>query len=162
MPVAYVPLGRDATVDYGSLDLVVRNDFPTPVAISSEFKPGSLTFRVLGKMDPGRTVKIIQVGGRSWDQHVEIVHDPHLKPGAKAVVERGSRGHSIRTYRLIYENGVLARKEPLGYSYYGDENRIIAFGPQAPSTAVPPGIPGGNLPAPRSGNAVVNASLGHR
>lgn len=155
MPVAYVPLGRDATVDYGALDLVVRNDYSQPIAISSEVTPGSLTFRVLGKKDPARAVKIIQVGGKSWDTGVEIVRDPKLRPGQKVVVERGTRGHSIRSYRLIYENGVLVKKQQLGFSFYGGGDRIIAVGPSAPKpqgiAPQPPMISGTQARAPVRG-----------
>jgi vancomycin resistance protein YoaR len=151
MPVAYVPLGRDATVDFGSLDLVVANDYPTPIAINSEYVPGTLTFRVLGKKVPGETVKIIQVGGKSWDRTVQVIHDPKLKPGATVLVDKGSRGHSIRTYRLVFRNGVLTKKEQLGFSYYGGGDKIIAVGPTPPPvTTLPvmPAISGTKISAP--------------
>ena len=140
MPVAYVPLGRDATVDWGSLDLVIENNYPTPIAISSEFQPGTLTFRILGKKVPGQWVKIVQVGGKSWDNGVQVTHDRSLKPGEKVVVDKGSRGHSIRTYRLVYQNDTLVAKQPLGFSYYGGGDKIIAVGPSAAPTA-PAGSP---------------------
>jgi len=138
MPVAYVPLGRDATVDYGNLDLVIQNDKPYPIAISSYFEPGLLTFRVLGKKEPGVTVKLEQVGGKSWDTGVEIVHDPKLPVGDREVIEKGSRGHSITTYRLVYKNGVLQERQLLNHSYYGGGEKIIAVGPTAPTTPIIP------------------------
>jgi vancomycin resistance protein YoaR len=33
MPVPYVPVGRDATVDYDRVDFKFRNNFDTPIAI---------------------------------------------------------------------------------------------------------------------------------
>jgi len=151
MPVAYVPLGRDATVDYGNLDLVFQNDKPYPIAISSYFEPGLLTFRVLGKKDPAITVKLEEVGGKSWDTGVEIVHDPKLPVGDREVIEKGSRGHSITTYRLVYRNGVLQEKQLLNHSYYGGGERIIAVGPTVPPIAVIP-----KATAPLSNTAVVH------
>ena len=136
MPVAYVPLGRDATVDWGSLDLVIENNYSTPIAISSEFQPGTLTFRILGKKVPGQWVKILQVGGKSWSNGVQVTHDSKLPPGAKVVVDKGSAGHSIRTYRLVYQNDTLVSKQPLGFSYYGGGDKIIAVGPTAAPTPV--------------------------
>ena len=157
LPVAYVPLGRDATVDFGNLDLVVENNYPTPIAISSEFQNGSLTFRVLGTPVPGETVKIVQEGGKSWDRSVKVTHDPKLKPGATVVVDKGSKGHSIRTFRLVYKDGVLVKKQSLGLSYYGGGDKIIAVGPTplgVPTVPTVPVIQGtkASTPLPRSGS----------
>jgi len=154
MPVAYVPLGRDATVDWGNLDLVIENDFATPIAISSAVTPGQLTFRVLGKKDPSISVKLEAVGGKSWEVGTQTIVDPKLKPGEKEVVEKGSRGHSITTYKLIYKNGVLLKKELLNHSYYGGGERIVAVGPGVPTA---PGI--GAIPV---NPPVVRTTIGHR
>lgn len=157
MPVAYVPLGRDATVDYGSLDLVIENSYSTPIAVTSEYKPGVLTFRILGKKEPGESIKVIQEGAKSWDRQVQVIHDPKLKPGSKVVIDRGSRGHSIRSYRLVYKNGVLIKREPLGFSYYGGGDKIVAVGPTVaamPPIQPAPAIQGTKIsaPLPRAGN----------
>ncbi|MDR3687862.1 MAG: VanW family protein [Fimbriimonas sp.] len=150
MPVAYVPIGRDATVDYGNLDLVVQNDKPYAIAISSYFEPGLLTFRVLGKKDPSISVKLEQVGAKSWDTGVQIVQDPKLPAGSKEVVEKGSRGHSVTTYRLVYKNGVLQDRQLLNHSYYEGGEKIVAVGP---SMAVPV--------LPKAGTRVLPTSVGH-
>jgi vancomycin resistance protein YoaR len=130
MPVAYVPLGRDATVDYGNLDLAIQNNYATPIAVTSEFHSGSLTFRILGTKDPSLSVKIVTRSGKNDTRTLVIknVPDPTLAIGHKKIVERGSRQRSILTYRLIYRNGVLEKTEPLGRSFYGGEDRIVAVG----------------------------------
>ena len=136
MPVAYVPLGRDATVDYGNLDLVIQNNYPNPIAVSSAFASGTLTFRILGKKDPTLNIKLEQENGKSWNVGTKIVQDPKLPMGAREVVEKGSWGHSLTTYRLIFKNGVLAEKQLLNRSYYGGGEKIIAVGPSAPPVGV--------------------------
>lgn len=138
MPVAYVPIGRDATVDYGSIDLVIENSYPTPIAVVSDFKPGTLTFRILGKKDPSLSVKLIGVGHRSWDRGIKTTVDNHLKPGRKIVTDKGSQGHFVRTYRLVYKNGVLVKKESLGASVYQGGVRLVSVGPGLkPPASVP-------------------------
>ncbi len=129
IPVAYVPLGRDATVDYGSLDLVVENNSKAPIGVTNVYQPGSLTFRILGKKDPGLEVKVVQEGESSWDIPEKTVVDRALPPGARRITEKGSRGHAIRTYRLVYRDGKLVEKQPLGRSNYGGGPRIVAVGP---------------------------------
>lgn len=136
MPVAYLPVGRDATVDYGALDLVIENTYQTPVAISSVYKNGALTFMVLGKKDPGLSVKIVTEGHKSWDRGVKVSQDKSLKPGRFRVTDKGSSGHSIFTYRLVYKDGKLVKREPLGRSFYPGAPRLIASnGPYPPSKA---------------------------
>ena len=132
LPVAYVPLGRDATVDYGSLDLVLENNTKGPIAVVNTYQPGRLTFRVLGKKDPALKIKVVQEGERSWDMPVRTLVDRGLPPGARRIVEPGSRGHAVRTYRLVYRNGKLAERQSLGSSTYGGGTRVVAVGPAAP------------------------------
>jgi hypothetical protein len=92
LPVPYVPQGRDATVDYGNIDLVIENSMKTPIALMSEYVPGRLTFRILGEKDPAQSIKIIQT------------------PAKKG----------INTFRLVYRDGELLKRESLGRSvYYG-------------------------------------------
>ena len=132
LPVAYVPLGRDATVDYGSKDLVVENSYSTPIVVLSSFSQGTLTFRVLGKRDPDLSVKIERTGESSFARPVEYITDPKLPPGKTRVIESGSTGHSVSTYRLVYKAGKLVAREPLGRSFYQAGKRIVARGPIAP------------------------------
>ena len=147
LPVAYVPLGRDATVDYGSKDLVVENSYSTPIVVISAFTEGTLTFRVLGKRDPDMEIKIERTGESSFGGGIEYITDRSLKPGTTRTIEHGSTGHSVSTYRLVYKAGKLVSREPLGRSYYQAAKRIVARGPAA-SKAVIQTLPAGAPPAP--------------
>lgn len=157
MPVPYVPVGRDATVDYGNLDLVIENNNDAPIAIDSEYHPGRLIFRVLGTKQPGLSVKVAQGPRKSFPSREKRVLDPNLPVGATKVIERGSSGHSLFTYRYVYQNGQLVQKETLGRSYYGGGIRIVAVGtrpvapkPAVPPTNVPPAMPPAGGAAPSS------------
>jgi vancomycin resistance protein YoaR len=48
MPVHYVPVGRDATVDYGSLDLKFRNNRKGPVIIKMYVGGGQVMAEIWG------------------------------------------------------------------------------------------------------------------
>jgi len=128
MPVPYVPLGQDATVDYGALDLEIENNTAGPIAICSEYHPGKLTFRVLGKKDPGLTVKIESAGKQRWNPGTQLVSDPTLAPGQKKVLDKGASGESVKTYRVVYRDGKEVRRESLGMSYYKGGQKVIAVG----------------------------------
>ncbi len=145
MPVPYVPLGRDATVDYGSADLMFENNTDKPIAVSSSVSGGQVTFRILGKKDSETTIKLVSGPSSSWDVGVKQQPDPSLPAGRTKVIEKGSRGHRIATYRVVYQNGQEIKREPLGQSVYRGGKRIILVGtaiapsPQpSPLDEVPP------------------------
>ncbi|MFI5386231.1 MAG: VanW family protein, partial [Fimbriimonadales bacterium] len=158
IPSVYVPIGRDATVDWGSLDLVIANPTDKPVAVSSSYQNGKITFRVLGQKDPSIKVKIVTDNQRAWDRGSVMIVDKSLKPGTRRVIEKGSRGHAIDTYRIVYKDGVEIKREHLNHSDYAGMVRQIAYNPAAPAPVVPkpgspagPGVPPGTSTQPPPG-----------
>jgi vancomycin resistance protein YoaR len=163
IPSAYVAVGRDATVDYGTLDFVIENNQPSPIAVVSTFETGKLTFRILGKKIPGKSVKITTSGHSAWGNGVKTVVNRSLPAGTRRVIERGSAGHAITTFRIVYENGVEVRRDALGRSIYRGSARIIevgggasrkpaakpvAGGAVAPATTTPPPVQDPPIPPP--------------
>lgn len=136
MPVPYLPVGRDAAVDYNSLDLRFRNSLSSPIAISSTYRPGRLTFRILGEPDPGLAVRIVTSDHRTWSRGVTYVHDGTLPPGKQRVVEKGSNGHAVNTYRVVLRNGQELKRELVNRSRYGGGVKIIAKNMKATEPAV--------------------------
>lgn len=47
-PVSYIPLGLDATVNWGTTDLKIRNDYDLPVKIRAEVSDGYVKVRIMG------------------------------------------------------------------------------------------------------------------
>lgn len=138
MPVPYVPVGRDATVDYGNLDLVIENTYEAPIAILAQYEPGRLTFRLLGQKQKGLSVKVYQGPAKSLPVRERRVSDPTLPKGKEKVMEKGSNGWTLLTYRNIFEHGILKKKETLGRSYYAGGIRIIAVGTKEDGMSSPP------------------------
>jgi vancomycin resistance protein YoaR len=133
MPVAYVPVGRDAAVDYNSIDLVIENNFDQPIAVCSTYVAGKLTFRILGQKQVGKSIKLVSRNHSSWDRGLKTISDPSLPAGSRRVVHKGGRGHSIEMFREVYQNGQLVRKDSLGRSYYMGGVRVVAVGSRAAS-----------------------------
>lgn len=150
MPVPYVPLGRDATVDYGTVDLKFENTTGSPIAISAEVTSGQITFRILGKKDPSLEIEIFTTDHSSWGNSVKYVDDPSLPPGKTKVIEKGSTGHSCRTWRLVKREGKVVSRENLGPSLYRANPKIVARGPAEGGTDQPQ-EPGAGSPTPGEG-----------
>lgn len=142
LPVPYVPVGRDATVNWGAQDLVIENDTEAPILLVSEYSPGTLTFRIIGKKVEGQEVKVISSGVKYLGSRKGTIRefDPSLKPGATRVKDSGSAARSVQTYRVVYLNGQKVKTEPLGTSYYPGGPTVIAYGPKPQSIAPSPSI----------------------
>ncbi len=144
LPVAYVKLGRDATVDYGQIDLVLENNYPTPIAVTSEFEQGQLSFRIFGKPKPDLKIVIERSPLTVTPAPIQFVDNPRLAPGQTRVTDYGKPSMMIKTWRLVYQDGKLIQKEFLGTSRYKSMPRIIERGPAvgSPQIGAAPGQTG--------------------
>lgn len=126
VPVVYVPLGQDATVSYGRIDMRFRNPFDHPVAISTSIGRGRLTVRILGREEPGQEVRVESVVHERWPHPTEYVHDGTLNPGRRKVLQEGGSGAKVTTFRSVYRNGERVTRERLGLSVYRGGPKVIA------------------------------------
>lgn len=136
MPVPYVPVGRDATVDYGNIDLVLKNTMPDPIVLAADYQPGKLTFRVLGTKRDDFKVRIVANGTSYRGGRERRVVDRSLPPGVTRVVERGSSVIITSTVRVVERNGVV-RRDPVEPSHYSGGIRIVAYNPSRPRPKAP-------------------------
>ncbi|MGQ9520326.1 MAG: VanW family protein [Candidatus Fervidibacter sp.] len=108
-PVGYLPIGLDATVDFGSLDLKLRNPFSTPLYIRTFVKGGKLTVLVLGKRQPNKSYRIVRVVKRENFSRSSGALKPEDKEGM---------GYRVTVFRLLVENGVTLRRELISADTY--------------------------------------------
>ncbi|MEO7453155.1 MAG: VanW family protein [Fimbriimonadales bacterium] len=144
MPVPYVPVGRDATVDYDKIDFKFRNNYDTPIAISSEVAGGNITFYVLGSQKMDFKVRMETSGHSSWGNSIKYVTDNSLSAGRTKVIEKGSMGRKCTTWKIVEKDGVEVSREKMFDSIYRASPRIVARGSRAaskPKPEVPADIP---------------------
>ena len=148
MPVPYVPVGRDATVDYDKIDFKFRNNYDTPIAISSEIVGGKMTFYVLGSEKLDVEVKMITTDHSSWGNKTQYVSDGSLPAGRTKVIEKGSIGRKCTTWKIVEKDGVEISREKMFDSIYRASPRIVARGTRsapkksaAPTESAPPASP---------------------
>ncbi|MCS7252618.1 MAG: VanW family protein [Armatimonadota bacterium] len=128
-PVGYLPAGMDATVDYGRLDLKLRNPYPYAVYIKAHSNSGRLTVLILGKQGKLRyevrseLIKVIP-------PPVVVRLDSSLPVGAKRVEKRGRHGYVTATWRLVYRDGRVVQRELICRDTYPPQPRVIrAYAP---------------------------------
>lgn len=135
-PVHYLPPGLDATVNFGSLDLKLRNPFPTPLYLRTFVKGGKLTVLILGKRRPGSVYRIVRNVKRLGRMREIQVPDPSLIEGVRKVVDKGSVGYRVEVWRLLVEDGIVVKREHISTDIYPPRPRREKIGAKriAPDT----------------------------
>ncbi|MDD3365439.1 MAG: VanW family protein, partial [Syntrophomonas sp.] len=145
LSVAYVPLGRDATVAYGIQDYKFRNNTDSPIYIRATTGGGTLTVNVYGNLKYKKRIDISNIVDQTLDFITVKELDPKLQPGEQKVDHNGHLGYVVRSFRTFYDNnGKMVKTEQLARDTYKPLNELILEGPP-----IVPAIPiaGSNSPA---------------
>lgn len=128
-PVPYLPMGRDATVIYGALDLRVRNRTGSHVLLWTKVTGRRLTITVYGTPAPGKevSVNVSEPEVIPPPAHTVTKGDPELAVG-KVLTREAQPGYRVKTYRLVKVDGQPVRSELVGTSYYRPIPRTIKIG----------------------------------
>ena len=93
-PVAYLPIGRDATVAWNSFDMTFKNDTAGPIFVSYRLAGSSASATVFGRRT-GRRVSLRVVSKKNGPRDIDAV-----------------------LFRTIRQNGKVVKKEKVGNSSY--------------------------------------------
>ncbi len=126
--VAYLPPGLDATVNFGSLDLKLRNPFDTPLYLRTFVKGGRLTVIVLGKKQQGVTYEIARSVEKLNEPISRQIPDPSLPENLQKTVDKGSSGYRVVVWRLRVENGIVTKRERISSDVYRVQPRVVRVG----------------------------------
>ncbi|MEL1133843.1 VanW family protein [Desulfitobacterium sp. THU1] len=146
LAVAYVPLGRDATVVYGAIDLKLKNDTDRYMLIRSKLSGGSVTIEFYGKTTPGREIIIANQVEQVIPFETQTTQDNTLAPGTEIIKQNGQNGYVATASRTIKVNGEVIETQALGKSTYISLPKIIVKGPALPAKPKPE--PNPEPPAP--------------
>lgn len=128
--VDYVPLGQDATVQWGYLDYRFVNNTAYPVRVSAVMQDGTLTVRLYGtKTDPNRRVEVETVTTHTYPYSTEYVYNESLAYGTQRQTQRGKDGYQCETYQLIYNGDTLLERRLANKSYYKSQTQIVEVNP---------------------------------
>jgi vancomycin resistance protein YoaR len=136
-PVAYAPVGRDATVAYPALDFRFRNTSDSPIYITASVGSHTVNISILGVKPVGKEVELVSSGHQviGTPKTRKVIIDPKLtKPVVK---EKGHAGHRVSTYRVVKVAGEVVKRELISNDYYSPQGRIVAVPKPAPKPAEP-------------------------
>ena len=136
--ISHYPLGRDATVSYGSYDLKFRNDTPNWILMKTDFTGWSLTVSLYSAPLHRKVVSSTS----NWYGFVPFtVHkqnDPTLAKGKTRVDTPGVNGMSIDCYRKVYDAGGKLLWNDDFKSVYSMVPEVLIVGTKAPKPTTSP------------------------
>lgn len=129
LPSSYVPLGRDATVDWGTIDYKFKNTLNYPIYIEAYTAGGNVAFNVYSSNQLlSRTYDITSETYETIPSTTQTVQDASLPEGQQQVVQKAYTGYKVRVYKNTYENGKLIDKELISNDFYRPVNGLIKVG----------------------------------
>lgn len=124
-PVAYAPIGRDATVADNYLDFCFTNVLPHPVYIMAVYEPGAITTYILGNhADLLQAVDLPEVENKTMPHTTIFKVDPSQAEERKE--EEGNDGYDVTVVQqVVYSDG--SRYENSFRSVYDVVDTVITF-----------------------------------
>ncbi|MGL4736210.1 MAG: VanW family protein [Cellulosilyticaceae bacterium] len=141
LPVAYVPLGRDATYASGMIDFKFKNNTEYPVFVESYCEDNKVVVNVFGH----QILKPEYDEIKFYSETIEVIPAPPTKYVEDEILELGKQiqkvsaqeGKKVKLYKMCYKNGDLVHKELINQSYYRERAALVRVGtkpiPQAPN-----------------------------
>lgn len=130
LAVAYVGVGRDATVAYGLQDFQFKNNTDKPIYIRAVTSGGRLTINIYGNQQYKQTIGISSIIDKTLDFSTVTEIDNTLAPGMQVVNIGGQLGYVVRSFRTFYgKDGTIIKTEQLATDTYRPLNRLILTGP---------------------------------
>ena len=131
LTVSYVPLGRDATYNTGTIDFKFKNNSNYPIFIESYCENNQVIVNIYGhkslksEYDIKFESKITEVIPAPATKYED---DATLDEGKEVVETTAIDGKRVNLYKLYYKNGVLEKRVLVNSSYYRARAAVIKRG----------------------------------
>jgi len=130
--ISRYPLGREATVYDGQIDLAFSNDYDTAVMIQTVWTESDITVRIWG-------TRHVEVESETGEPFGYTAPETRTVPyGQSCSPSNGSSGYSVVNTRIIKDlSGTVIRREPFTTVYNGQVQVICEPAPTPATTAAP-------------------------
>jgi vancomycin resistance protein YoaR len=132
--ISHYPQGRDATVDYPSVDLKFVNDTGNWLLLRTFVSSYSLTVNLYGTPMHRKVVSSTSPLVTRAAPPLKKTVDPSLAPGERIVDDAGVPAMSTSVTRDVYDAGGKLLHHDTWYSSYRAEPKLVRIGPAKPPT----------------------------
>jgi vancomycin resistance protein YoaR len=137
-PPAYVPVGQDATVADGQIDLKLKNTRNHAVYIQTTTGSGALEVRIYGKWRQGEPAIRIETAEKTVQIAKTIVkQDPMLPLGEEIVDSAGRNGFIVTVQRIRLQGNKEISREKISTDEFEGSDRIVRVGTKTAAGAIP-------------------------
>ena len=116
-PSVYTPLGFDATVVWPDTDLVLKNPYDFPVAISYRVANGQAVVEVLGKRRPFDKIVFAREITEETPFNTEERIDEEMPDGTTSLDQGGFDGYKMTRYRRFFVGKKQVREQKWTVNY---------------------------------------------
>lgn len=128
-PVGYVPVGRDATVSWGTLDFKFKNNRKYPIKIRAYASNGVVKIDILGvKQDDDYEVVLESAVTSTIKYSTQYEDDKTMEEGKEKIIQNGSNGCISEAYKILKKDGKVISRVLLSRDTYRARPKIIAKG----------------------------------
>lgn len=125
----YKAAGRDATVNWGTVDFQFKNNRNYPIKIETVAKDGITTAQIYGIKEKTEYEVIIQSKITSYIYRTtKYKNDATLEEGKEIVEESGFDGCNSETYKILKLNGKVISQTLVSRDTYDPMDRIVIRG----------------------------------
>ncbi|RJX36969.1 hypothetical protein D3P09_26055 [Paenibacillus pinisoli] len=129
LPVAYLPLGHDATYATDAIDFKFRNTTGKSLIIRTSVENKKLTIKLFGTMPGNESYEIESVTLDTIQPKTQQSVNPALPVGKTVVVDKGKPGYVVETYRTHLRDGKVVSRERVSKDTYRAQPTLIETGP---------------------------------
>ncbi|ADG83197.1 VanW family protein [Thermincola potens] len=125
LPPDYVPIGQDAAVADGQLDLKFKNNTAFPVLIAVSVSDSELLVRLIGKKQGNKKYRLVSDIYEIIEPKVTVKKDGTLPKGETTVLVSGQKGYRVKVFRVTEPEG---KKELVSEDYYKPLATVVRVG----------------------------------
>ncbi len=118
LPVSYVPLGQDATIAEGYIDFKFKNNSEYPIKITATVNGRQLNCSILGVKNPNISVELVNTIVSTSDPKTERTENAEVPKGYKRILNKGAKGYTVASQRIVKNSGEVIKTEKLTKSVY--------------------------------------------
>ena len=127
LTVPYVPLSRDAVINWGTKDLKFKNNTEHYIYIHSEARSNYVAFSLFST-NSNRRVELISNTISRAEPPIKYLEDDMLEEGKESVIDKGHIGYKSELIKKVYEGDELISTETVSIDRYGSSPKIIKIG----------------------------------
>jgi vancomycin resistance protein YoaR len=142
--ISRYPMGRESTINYGTVDVKFRNDSKHGVLIRTSYTDSSITVNFYGDKEG----KVVRAEGpnvlATRPATNEYINWPLLPAGQQEQIEHGYTGYDVENFRIIERPGEPPVRQRFFWRYKMIPNKIlVGTAPPTPASSTSTTAPKG-------------------